>query len=204
MSGRQLILLRHGETEYNAEGRVQGQGDSELTEAGRHQAQTAADYLSRRFAVASLTASDLSRTRATAAPLARATGLDVSYDPRLRERDFGSWQHRWQAEVAETEPRSWHRWTHQRLLDAEGAETAEQVADRMTNALIEIGDNLGPDQTALVVSHGMAILLAVARLVGLPEPLQTLSGMDNTGWALLRPRVDGLGWSLRYYNQRCD
>jgi probable phosphoglycerate mutase len=83
-----LHLVRHGQTDWNAEGRMQGSVDVPLNAAGRGQAEAAADTLAD-TAMATVFASDLSRAHATAAAIAARHGLEVITDPLLRERDFG-------------------------------------------------------------------------------------------------------------------
>jgi probable phosphoglycerate mutase len=83
-----LILIRHGETEWNRDLRFQGHGDSPLTRRGRIQARAIAERV-RHMAVDTLVSSDLGRARETADLIARATGHTVQMDPRLRERHYG-------------------------------------------------------------------------------------------------------------------
>ena len=84
-SPTRLVLVRHGETEWNAAGRLQGAIDVPLSERGRWQAQCVARRL-REEPLAAVVASDLARAMQTAAPLAAALGLPVTPEPRLRER----------------------------------------------------------------------------------------------------------------------
>src|SRR5689334_8334912 len=84
-----FIVIRHGETRWNVERRVQGKGDSPLTEEGLAQADAIGKRLAReRFDV--LIASDLGRARQTAERVAHHTGLAIRFDPRLQERNFGA------------------------------------------------------------------------------------------------------------------
>ena len=86
-----LLLARHGETDWNRELRIQGSSDIELNELGRQQAQFLAQELTD-VDLDAIYSSDLSRARATAAAVAATHGLEVTLDPRLRERSFGSWE----------------------------------------------------------------------------------------------------------------
>ena len=86
-----LLLVRHGETDWNAEGKLQGHTDRPLNAYGRRQAQTLAE----RFAsesIDALYASDLSRARETAEILGAKLGLGVEVDPDLREKNWGNWE----------------------------------------------------------------------------------------------------------------
>ncbi len=91
MSLRRLVLLRHGQTDYNLAGRMQGHLDSELTETGRAQAVAVAPEIVR-MAPDLLISSDLRRAIDTADIIGAATGLPVKLDPRLRETHLGDWQ----------------------------------------------------------------------------------------------------------------
>ncbi len=88
---RRLILVRHGQTEYNATSRMQGQLDTELSALGRRQAVAAARVLVEHSPVA-IVSSDLRRAYDTAVELGDQAGLPVEIDPRLRETHLGRWQ----------------------------------------------------------------------------------------------------------------
>ncbi|HWX09771.1 MAG TPA: histidine phosphatase family protein, partial [Gaiellaceae bacterium] len=85
-----LLLVRHGETDWNAEGRLQGHTDRPLNEHGRRQAHALAERLAGDD-IAAVYASDLARARETAEILGAKLGLPVSRDAGLRERDWGNW-----------------------------------------------------------------------------------------------------------------
>src|SRR5690606_39621881 len=85
------ILLRHGQTEWNAADRMQGQIDTDLTELGRRQAKEAARELVSRNAIA-IVSSDLRRAHETALAFADHTDVPITVDPRLRETHLGEWQ----------------------------------------------------------------------------------------------------------------
>jgi len=88
---RRLVLLRHGQTEYNAGSRMQGQLDTELSELGRAQAVAAAEVLAKRQPLL-IVSSDLRRAYDTAVVLGERTGVEVDVDSRLRETHLGDWQ----------------------------------------------------------------------------------------------------------------
>ena len=102
---RRLLLVRHGETDWNAEGRIQGMLDVPLNALGLAQARVVGSELARSVDVAAVISSDLVRTRETAKPLIEATGFDVTFDARIRERHFGVLQGKTYAEwrVADAE-----------------------------------------------------------------------------------------------------
>ena len=101
-------MIRHGETAWNAEGRVQGQTDVPLSATGEAQARALVAALAgERFAA--LYASDLARVRQTAAPAARALGLEVRLDAGLRERHYGKFETLTYAEARERHPQDFAR-----------------------------------------------------------------------------------------------
>ena len=104
-----VFLLRHGQTAWNAEMRIQGQLDIPLDDTGLWQAQRLALALSGEHLDA-VYSSDLQRARQTAAPLAAAAGLPVQLDPGLRERGFGSWEGHTYAEMEQRYPLETRRW----------------------------------------------------------------------------------------------
>jgi probable phosphoglycerate mutase len=101
-------MVRHGETAWNAEGRVQGQTDVPLSAVGEAQARAVRDALAGERFIA-LYASDLARVRQTAAPAAALLGLEVRLEPRLRERHYGKFETLTYAEARERLPQDYAR-----------------------------------------------------------------------------------------------
>lgn len=160
-------MVRHGETEWNLEQRIQGQGDSPLTPKGLAQAEAIAERLAReRFDV--LVASDLGRAMRTAGAIARRCGLEVVPDARLRERDFGAGEGLTYDEVN----RHWPGvFSLAKEADADlaipGGESRRQFHDRVRGAFIALArEHQG--RRACVVAHG-GVLAALYRFVhGIP------------------------------------
>jgi probable phosphoglycerate mutase len=141
----ELLLARHGETDWNRDLRVQGHADVPLNELGREQARDLAERLED-VALDAIYSSDLVRARETAEAVARAKGLPVRVDPQLRETDFGSWEGLTREEIAE-------RFPDRARPDGE---TYEQVRERMLAAINRIAaEHAGG--TVLIVSHGGAL-----------------------------------------------
>ena len=197
MTLQHLILMRHGETDWNAEARLQGHRDIALNDAGLRQAAAAAP------SVAALTpqvivSSDLSRARNTAAPVAELTGLDVAIDQRLRETSMGLWEGLTRADVVAGWPGEWERWraTSAHNSPPEG-ESRWQVATR-ANGVVEELDS-GDVERALLVAHGGLIVGLTGLLLDLPEDSwATLIGIGNCHWVVLH-RFMG-AWRLHSYN----
>src|SRR3954454_4738790 len=133
-----LVLVRHGQTAWNLEGRAQGHTDVGLDETGRAQATALAPYVAA-MTPASLWSSDLARARQTADELAAATGLEVRLDARLREFDAGERAGLDVTEFAERFPEAHAAWLAGDVTGrVPGAETTEEVVARVVPALREI------------------------------------------------------------------
>ncbi len=190
--GRSLILVRHGRTSWNDEGRAQGQADVPLDDRGRRQAETMATVVAE-LAPTVLFSSDLSRARETAAFLEKATGLTAGEDPRLREHELGERTGLTMAEFGErmgAEFDGW--WDVHAHVDVPGAESEDQVAQRIVPALVDILEHLGEDECAVVVTHGAALRIGLAGILGWPlETAGGLEAMDNCAWAVLAETGQG-------------
>jgi glucosyl-3-phosphoglycerate phosphatase len=192
---RRLVLLRHGETPWNAELRWQGQTDIELSETGHLQAKAAASAVSA-YAPGALWCSDLARAAQTAAYVASSTGLAPRPDLRLRETSAG------EIEGLVAEEILARFGTTRPDLATVGGESADTVAERVAEALREAGQRLAPGETAVVVSHGTAIRHGLSRLVGWPAGAsEALRVLSNCGWAeVVSDGQDG-PWRLAAYNR---
>ena len=145
-----ILLVRHGETDWNRERRFQGHADPPLNDAGREQARALAERLAGEQ-IDAVYSSDLRRARETAAILAAPHGLEVVAVRELREIDVGSWQGLSWPEIEELFPRA-------RALARDGhgwerGETYEQLGERIVRALGDIAAR-HPGQRVLVVGHG--------------------------------------------------
>jgi probable phosphoglycerate mutase len=185
-AGRRLVLVRHGQTAWNAVGRAQGHTDISLDDTGRQQAEQMATVVAE-LNPALLLSSDLARARETAAFLEKATGLTAEEDPRLREYDVGMRTGLTREEFAERlgEDASLAFDSHAHV-DAPGAETVTEVADRIVPATREAVERLAPGETGVLVMHGAALRIALAGVLGWPlESADTLEAMANCGWAVV-------------------
>ncbi|WP_328466400.1 histidine phosphatase family protein [Actinoplanes sp. NBC_00393] len=193
-----LIVWRHGNTDWNAGRRVQGQTDVPLNDLGRRQAAEAAELLIRMRPDA-IVSSDLRRAADTAAALAGLTGLPVSTDDRLRERYFGAWQGLTMAEVAEQRPDEHARWTAGEDVIGGDVETLDDLGKRVSEA-IQDAAGLAPGGTVVVATHGAAARQGVGHLLGWPrEQLRTLRALQNCHWVELTDDP-ARGWQLGAYN----
>jgi probable phosphoglycerate mutase len=197
-----LVLVRHGQTAWNLEGRAQGHTDVGLDDTGRAQALALAPYVAAMEPTA-LWSSDLVRARQTADRLAEATGLTVREDARLREFDAGARAGLTIAEFAERFPEAHDAWRDGHVTgQVPGAETTGQVAARMVPALQEIWDATAPGETTVVVAHGACLRVSLLAFLGWPETLLgSLRGLDNCGWAVIEADPHGRGVRLASYNE---
>ncbi|MGC0993647.1 2,3-diphosphoglycerate-dependent phosphoglycerate mutase GpmB [Pantoea agglomerans] len=163
----EVYLVRHGETVWNAERRIQGQSDSPLTEKGEQQAWQVGERV-KHLGITHIIASDLGRTRRTAEIIADACGCSVTLDPRLRELNMGVLEKRpLDGLTAEEE-----QWRATLVNGTEGGripegESMTEMATRMHAALNACLD-LPAGSRPLLVSHGMALGALVSTILGLP------------------------------------
>lgn len=197
-----LVLVRHGRTAWNLEGRAQGHTDVGLDEVGQAQAAAVAPYLAMMRPTA-LWSSDLARAQQTAAHVARATGLEIRSDPRLREFDVGERAGLTVAEFAERHPVEYASWKAGHITGlVPGAETPEQVVARVVPALRDIWEATPAGETTVVVAHGACLKVSLLAFLGWPETVgSTLRGLDNCGWVVLEQEPSGRGIRLASYNE---
>ncbi|HET7506552.1 MAG TPA: histidine phosphatase family protein [Kofleriaceae bacterium] len=163
-----ILLTRHGETAWNALGKLQGATDIPLNDTGRDQARALAAAL-RDAAVAAVWTSDLVRARETGEIVAAALGLAApGVDPELRERGFGVFEGLTRHECAAHHPEAWQAWLAQTGTPP-GGEPRGDSAARLGRALARIaGAGAG---TALVISHGAVMRLWLMEHLGPSVPL---------------------------------
>lgn len=193
-----LILVRHGQTDYNAQARLQGQIDIPLNDVGRDQARHVAAGLSKET-IDVIVSSPLIRARDTAEAIAAALGgAPVEEDPAFLEQSFGQWEGLIGSEIQERWPDLYTEWRTSRVVPGIGMEERRVVGERFARAARALVD-AHPGRTVLVVSHGAAIRAGVTTLIGLdPASFHGIGGMGNCHRSLLEPlRSDPEGRSMR-------
>ena len=147
-----LYLARHGESDWNAANRFQGQSDRPLTELGRRQAEALAEKLESHAALTAIYSSPLARAFETASIVGARLGLQPTPVDDLREVDVGGWSGLSRSEVEARYPDAFRRW----LDGGEGWEDGETYADMATRVLDALRRIAGShtDAEVLVVSHG--------------------------------------------------
>jgi glucosyl-3-phosphoglycerate phosphatase len=193
-----LVLVRHGQSSWNAERRIQGHAGSGLTEAGREQSDATARWVAQTHPDAMLVSSDLQRCVATAGPIAEQLGREPTLDPRLRERSYGRWEGRTVDDVAREDPDLWVRFqAGEDVAPLVGGESADDLAARVSVAFEEHLAGAGEDGTVVVVTHGGPIWHALHHLLALPWG--SLGGVGNAGVSELMH--DAVGWWCESWNQ---
>lgn len=157
-----VVLVRHGQSIWNAAGIYQGQAGPGLTALGREQARLVAEHAFRRYDDVGLIAhSDLERVVETAAPTVQRLAAPVRTDPRLREIDLGPWTGRSHDEVAASDPggmAAWRRWERT---------PGEGLPDFRARARAALADLLDLGGTVLVFTHGGVIRVLIGAALGL-------------------------------------
>jgi glucosyl-3-phosphoglycerate phosphatase len=188
---RHLVMLRHGQTEYNAGSRMQGQLDTDLSDLGREQAAAAAEVLAKRQPL-TIVSSDLRRALDTAVALGERSGLPVLVDTRLRETHLGDWQGLTHIEVDAAAPGARLAWREDARWAPHGGESRVDVAARSMPLVAELITEQGewgvdePDRPVVLVAHGGLIAALTAALLGIPvDNWPILGGMGNASWVQL-------------------
>jgi probable phosphoglycerate mutase len=189
-----LCIVRHGETAWNAEHRVQGQLDIPLNEIGLRQAQTVAGRLKEeRFDA--IYSSDLVRARQTADPISNFLSIKILLEKDLRERHYGIFERLTYAEVKVRYPEDYARFE---ARDPEYAfRTGESLRDfsaRSIKIITAIADR-HKGQSVLVVTHGGVLDKLYRFITGLPLSAQRDFGIPNAG--LNRVELTSAGWQIR-------
>jgi probable phosphoglycerate mutase len=201
MGATRIIAVRHGETAWNVDTRIQGQIDIDLNDKGRWQAERVGAALADE-AISRIYTSDLARAHATAQAIARRTSeptaREVQLHPGLRERGFGIFEGKTHAEIAIQWPQENQRWKQRDPHFAPpGGETPVQLRDRVARTLSELAAPHAGAQIVLVAHGGvldMLYRLATQQDVGAPRTwelgnaainrlLWTPDALTLVGWA---------------------
>jgi probable phosphoglycerate mutase len=210
-------MLRHGQTDYNAGSRMQGQLDTELSDLGRDQAVAAAEVLAKRQPLL-IVSSDLRRALDTALTLGERAGLPVQVDTRLRETHLGDWQGLTHLEVDAAAPGARQAWRDDARWAPHGGESRVDVAARSLPLMAELVSQQSewgveePDRPVVLVAHGGLIAALTAALLDLPvDNWPALGGMGNASWVQLSGHceddpggepagLDDIRWRLDVWN----
>lgn len=192
-----VLAIRHGETAWNVDGRIQGQLDVELNDTGRQQVQRLALALAHE-GIDAICSSDLLRALETAQAIAHGCERPITTDPGLRERGFGVFEGLSYDEINRRWPDQAERWRKRDPdFGAEGGETLRQFYDRSVGTVARLAA-LHPGQTIVVVSHGgvMDCLYRAATRLALDAPRTWQLGNASINRLLYTPQgFTIIGWS---------
>jgi broad specificity phosphatase PhoE len=186
----EIILCRHGETDWNVHGRYQGRTDVPLNERGRQQARDLARRLSER-PIHVVYSSTLERAYDTAMEIARPRGIEVRRDPRLDEIDQGLWEGLRRDEIAANHPKELEAWAHYPIdLRLPGGETLEEVRLRVREVLDDIM-LLHQGLVVCIVAHSVSMAVVKHELQGLTLRQALASLPANASWEIISvPKYD--------------
>jgi len=180
MTATRICLVRHGETEWNAEGRVQGQTDIPLSATGLAQAKAAAAALARHD-FSAIYSSDLMRVTQTAEPTVRRMALPLQLDVGLRERHFGIFERMLYTEVRERHPEHYARFRDKDpAFDFETGESLTTFSERAVAAVRRIVER-HPGEQALVFTHGGVLEMVYRHVKVLGLSSERDFGTPNAG-----------------------
>ncbi len=180
-----LICIRHGQSQFNSEGRIQGQWDTPLSELGLSQAQALAIGLSKE-PIDAVFCSPLQRALQTARPLAEALGQEVRIIPELQEIHAGIFQGVLWSEIESQHPDAARRWlAHEPDFVVPGGESRGQLMVRGRAAFEAIRAS-GPFDRVAVVTHGGLLGAALKSLLGIPA--------DRNPFGFFNASISRLRW----------
>jgi probable phosphoglycerate mutase len=197
--GTRICIIRHGETRWNAEGRIQGHTDIPLNETGRAQALAMA-FNAAHHRFHAIYSSDLLRATETAQVLAQREDLEVKLLPQLRERHFGQFQGLTAAQGAERHPEAYAHYVARDLdYDFGTGESLRRFAERVADGIDWLVRHHG-GQTIAAVSHSGVLDVVYRRATG--RPLDTPRDFKIPNCALNWFHFDGQGWHLEAWGDR--
>ncbi len=194
-----LILVRHGETSWNLQGRVQGHSDAPLNDLGREQAQRVARQLST-LKLRGVYASDSSRSVETAKIVAAPHQLQVMTGTALRERSYGVLEGKTLEEAGRTEGAWFLTWQADRRAAPPAGESQDDMTTRAMAAVREIA-RLHPGQMVAVITHGGPIKAVLYEILRIPLTLWRLTWIENGSITVLRGTPDVM--RVACFNDTC-
>ena len=199
---RKIIIVRHGQTDWNVENRFQGHTDIPLNDTGQAQVEKSALVLAS-LRPHRLVTSDLLRARQTAAAIAKRCGLPVTIDPDLRETYGADWEGKTGLEIRKETDAQFTAWLSGEDIPAGGTgERRSEVAARAISAIYRGLSEIESGQSLVIVTHGGAARSVIGTLMGLPvSEWASLGGLANASWSILdeRGKSDG-SWRLIEHN----
>lgn len=183
-----VLILRHGQTDWNLEKRYQGVSDIPLNAAGIAQASAVAEVLGAR-GISAVVSSDLVRAAETARIIGAAAGVPVTFDSRLREVSSGPWEGKFFADIAREDPDLQRFWSGgvPGVRAGGTGETREEVAERMLASLESHFEAVTDGGTLVLVTHGGSSRSLTAAMLGLPPGTwNRFTNLGNCHWNAFR------------------
>jgi probable phosphoglycerate mutase len=193
-----FYLLRHGETEWNAENRFCGSTDVPLSEAGRRQAKSLAERLNS-IPFEALYSSPLKRALETARVISASVGLQPIPDARLVELDYGQWEGKTLAEIMENDPKTFRAWdANPAQVAPPGGESGLEAQQRVVSFLDFLAAK-HPQGDVLVVLHKTVCRLAICHVLGMsPSEYRRRLVLNNAALSIIQTQP--YGWQLITFN----
>ena len=180
MNNTVLILIRHGETLWNSQLRMQGSLDSDLTPKGESQIKALGEWM-KEVKFDHLYCSDTGRARKTAEAISKYTGHSLNFDKRLREKNLGIFEGLTSEEARERFPETFQQFkTAGANYVIDQGESTQQLLDRALEAIEEIR-NLHHQKIAVLVTHGGVLRVLMKHVLGVPLEAPTQFMIGNTG-----------------------
>ncbi|NPA13262.1 MAG: histidine phosphatase family protein [Aquificae bacterium] len=194
---KRIILVRHGESEYNAYKRIQGHLDTDLTPEGVVQARLLGEYL-QRFNIQKIITSDLRRAYRTAQIVGDVLGLDIQITPLLREMAFGQWEGKTYEEIFKNNYQDFQNWLINPVkYPLPEQESIADFTERLSTVWQEVLNY--PEDSILIVAHGGSIQGLICLACGFGMENLWAFKHTNTGVSLIQ--TDGKTSQLIFLNQ---
>lgn len=186
-----MYIARHGQTQWNLEGRTQGARDIGLNEEGRKQALLLAGRL-KGLPIRNIYCSDLKRAIETAAIIGREIGVKWVVTSLLREASFGEWEGYTISEIERCFPGQLSRWYDDHDFCAPGGESLSSVGKRIKEFLDHVESlKLGQDEGILVVSHALTCKVLILELMDLPLSYVRRIKLNNAALTVIKVLPEG-------------
>ena len=193
-----FYLVRHGESEWNAENRLCGRTDVPLSEGGRRQAKSLAERL-KSIPFEALYSSPLERALETARLISESVGLQPAPDQRLVELDYGQWEGRTLAEIAESDPKTLRAWdANPAQVAPPGGESGLEAQQRIVSFLDFLAAK-HPQGHVLVVFHKTVCRLVICHVLGMAaSEYRRRLVLNNAALSIIQAQP--YGWQLITFN----
>ena len=192
------LLIRHGQTDWNAEHRIQGHVDTGLSAEGLQQAHRLGEKLGQ-TRLDAVYSSDFLRARDTALAVTAGRDIEVVVRTELRERSYGDWEGLTREEIRSKDPAGFELWTSgDDGFTPPGGEPVEEVVTRMRRLIEEVRTAHPGDETVALVGHGGSLLALTVELLGLPSSSRRRFTLSNTGLSSFTVNQDSAvleGWN---------